>query len=106
MSGLKPRAMTEFYSRLHRRGLSTTVLAETLDVSGAVVRRLLAGLRPRRGPTWRALLALLSAEEKQLLLSVEQCPTWNARQSRKRPVWTPEKAAEIAAAKMPQLSEA
>jgi hypothetical protein len=102
MSGIKPQELTRFYALLRERGLTTDLLAEQLDVSGGVVRRLIGGFRPRRGPTWRAFLRLLTDDERKLIFDVEQCPTWNVRQSEKRPVMTPEKDAVLRAAKQPR----
>jgi transposase len=99
MSGVRPTEMREFYLKLHSRGLGTKEIATQLGVSGGAVRRLLGNLRPRRGPIWRGILALLTAEEISLLFSVEQRATWNARQLAKRPVWTAVKEAEILQAK-------
>lgn len=56
------------------------------------------GLR-RRGHLWRRLSALLTDRERALLANVEQCSAWNARPARRRrPTWTPEKAAQLHAA--------
>lgn len=96
MSGIKPIALTEFYRSLHARGESTESLARKLNVSGAVVRKLIGLLKPRRGHVWRALLALLTERERGLLVTVEQCSAWNNRQRAKRPVWTAQKVAELA----------
>lgn len=106
MSGYRPRALTEFYDSLHRRGVDTESLAFELDVSGGAVRRLLAGLRPRRGPIWKGILARLTPAEITLLETAEQCPTWNAsRQRRKREIWSTEKAQRIAASTGRSLQE-
>ncbi len=96
MSGIKPQALTQFYRLLHDRGCSTNSLAAELGVVGGTVRKLIGQLSARRGPTWRALCRLLSEAEKAELARVEQCPTWNARQRAKRPVWTPEKRKLVA----------
>jgi len=97
MSGIKPLALTEFYRALHGRGVRTDDLAAVLDVAPSTVRKLLCGLKPRRGPVWRALWAMLNAEEQRLLASVELSSTWKARQEAKRPKWTPEKAELLSA---------
>lgn len=89
MSGLKPLPLTEFYRSLRSRGVTTELLAATLGVSGGTLRKKIGCLSARRGPTWRGLLALLNDREKQLLAEVEQCSSWNIRQSAKRPRWTP-----------------
>ncbi len=96
MSGIKPLPLTEFYRSLHARGETTEGLAAKLNVSGAVVRKLIGLLKPRRGCTWRGLQALLTERERQLLATVEQCSAWNIRQRAKRPVWTAEKVADLA----------
>lgn len=94
MSGLKPAPMADFYRALHARGATTDTLARDLGVSGGVVRRLLAGHRRRRGPTWQRLATRLTERERALLEDVEQCATWNVRAAR-RPRWAPEKAAAL-----------
>ncbi len=85
MSGMKPLALTEFYRRLHARGVATNDLAFVLGVSGGTVRKLLGGIKARRGPTWKGLQEILLDEEKVLLATVEQCSTWTAQQHAKRP---------------------
>lgn len=100
MSGIRPEQLREFYGLLRERGLTTGILAEQLDVSGGAVRRLIGNLRPRRGPIWRALLAQLNATEIKLLMDVEQCPTWNARQRGKQPKMNAAKAALLAGAEV------
>ena len=95
MSGLRPIAKIEFDRALRARGASTEAFAAELDVSGSVVRKLLANTKPRRGPVWKALLGLLTEREKELLVRVEQDATWNKRQLGKRPIWTAEKASAI-----------
>ncbi len=96
MSGIKPIALTEFYRSLHARGESTEGLAKQLNVSGAVVRKLIGLLKRRQGLVWTGLLALCTERERELLTTVEQCSAWNIRQQRKRPVWTAEKVADLA----------
>ena len=96
MSGLKPIPLQEFYRSLHGRGLTTDLLAQDLGVSGAKLRKLIVCLQPRRGLAWRGLLERLNERERALLLSVEQCETWNIRQRAKRPVWTMEKLSGLA----------
>jgi hypothetical protein len=96
MSGLKPIGLQEFYRSLHGRGLTTDLLAQDLGVSGAKLRKLIVCLQPRRGLAWRGLLERLNERERTLLLSVEQCETWNMRQRAKRPVWTHEKVHGLA----------
>ena len=98
MSGIKPAPLTEFYRSLHSRGESTASLAKKLNVSGAVVRKLIGLLKRRKGLVWDRLLTLLTQHEKELLLSVEQCSAWNIRQVAKRPRWTMEKVAGLAEA--------
>lgn len=93
---MKPLALTQFYRALHARGESTATLAARLHVSRAVVTKLIGLLKPRRGPVWRGLLSLLTAEERALLVSVEQCSVWNARARAARPRWTAEKVAGLA----------
>lgn len=95
MSGIKPLELTEFYRSLHARGESTNGLANQLNASPAVVRKLIGMLRRRRGMVWDGLLRLLTDREKALLLDVEQCSAWNVAQVAKRPKWTSEKAAAI-----------
>lgn len=80
---VKPPAMYAFYRALHARGESTENLARQLHVSGAVVRKLLGLLRRRAGPRWLALQALLTAEERQLLVEAAGAPEWNLRQAAK-----------------------
>lgn len=96
MSALKPLELAQFYRLLHERGESSETLAEKLNISPAVVRKLIGLLKPRRGMVWKGLLKLLTEEEKRLLLTVEQCSAWNISQSKKRPVWTAEKVAGLA----------
>lgn len=85
MSGLKVRALAEFYRSLHDRHQTTKLLAEKLEVSGGTVRKLIGMHTPRGGATWRFLLALLTDREKELLQSMEQSSTWNTFQSEKTP---------------------
>lgn len=99
MSGIKPQELTEFYWLLRDRGVTTDSLAAELDVSGSLIRKLIGGFKPRRGPVWRALLSRLEPRERELLLRVEQSPTWNMHTAKRRIVFTPEKAAEIVAAR-------
>lgn len=99
MSGIKPIDLTEFYRLLHGRGLSTEILAERIGVSGGTVRKLIGGFKPRRGAVWVAILRRLTPGEKALLFRVEQSPTWNSHVAARRETFTPEKAAQIAAAK-------
>lgn len=97
MSGIKPHALAEFYRALHGRAVKTDDLAEVLDVAPSTVRKLFCGLKPRRGPVWRALWDLLRPDEQRLLASVEQCSAWKHRQEAKRPKMTPEKAEMLSA---------
>lgn len=92
MSGLKPLALTQFYASLHDRGVTTTVLADAVGVSGGAIRRLITGHRRRKGPTWENLCQWLTPREIGLLNTVEQSSTWNVKQ----PLWTPEKAQRLA----------
>lgn len=87
----KPPELFAFYRALHARGESTEGLAQKLNVSGGVVRKLIGMIRRRRGRTWEGLLALLAPEEKQLLLQASESAEWSAAQSAKRPRWSPEK---------------
>jgi hypothetical protein len=96
MSALKPLELAQFYRLLHLRKQSSATLADKLNVSPAVVRKLIGLLKRRRGLVWERLLGLLTDEEKRLLLTVEQCSAWNISQTKKRPVWTPEKVAGLA----------
>lgn len=96
MSGIKPVALTEFYRLPHERGESSDTLAKKLNVSPAVVRKLIGLLKRRRGLVWEGLLRLLTDKEKELLRTVEQCSSWNNAQKAKRPVWTAEKVAGLA----------
>lgn len=99
MSGIKPLPLTEFYRALRARGVSSDSLAVDLGVSGGCVRRLIGGLRVRRGPTWRGLLGKLQPRELELLMraaDVEQCSAWNLRQAAKRPRWNEAKATACA----------
>lgn len=95
MSGIKPVALTEFYRSLRARGVTTDTLAAELHVSGAVVRKLIGGLKRRKGRVWEALFDLLNDKEKALLRTVEQCSAWNISQARKRPVWTAAKVHDL-----------
>jgi hypothetical protein len=101
MSGIKPIALTEFYRSLHARGESTENLARQLNVSGAVVRKLIGLLKRRRGLAWEGLLRLLTERERELLAHVEQCSAWNIRQRAKRPAWTAQKASQLASTLSP-----
>jgi hypothetical protein len=96
MSALKPLELAQFYRLLHERGESSETLAQKLNASPAVVRKLIGLLKRRRGMVWDGLIKLLTAEEKRLLLAVEQSSAWNISQSKKRPVWTAEKVAGLA----------
>jgi DNA-binding CsgD family transcriptional regulator len=83
MSGIKEKALTDFYRSLHDRRQTTELLAAKLDVSGGTVRKLIGMHAPRGGATWRFLLALLTDREKELLQSMEQSSTWNTSESEK-----------------------
>lgn len=95
MAGVKPAEMYDFYRLLHARGLDTASLAEKVGRSRVVVTRVLNGSR-RRGPVWRKLESILTAEERALL-DVVQCAAWNTQRVAKRPRWTPDKAQQLAA---------
>ena len=71
MSGLKPIALTQFYRKLHARGLDVTTLARELHCGRSHLSQVLSGRRPGR-PTLRKLeqSGLLTAEEQALLASV------------------------------------
>lgn len=92
MSGFKPIELAAFYRSLHHRGMTTTILAAQLGVSGGAVRRLIGSMRARRGLIWRGLNELLTERERALLATVEQSATWNKRQAAKRPGWNRDKA--------------
>lgn len=89
MSGLRPDAMRQFYTRLHDRGENTDTLARAVGRSRPTVTRLLNGSR-RRGPAWAALAKHLTPEELALL-DVAQCHPWNKKRIDRRPKWNPAK---------------
>lgn len=88
MSGIKPQSLTEFYRSLKARGVTTDDLALRVGVSGSTVRKLIGLLKRRRGLVWQRLQNHLTERECQLLADVEQCSSWNIRQTAKRPKWT------------------
>lgn len=94
MSGLKPPELSRFYRRIDARGLTTTVLAESVGVSRTALCRVLNGSR-RRGPIWRRVAPLLTAEEIALLDVAHRHP-WNRKRLLARPKWS--KAAQFFAA--------
>ncbi len=96
MSGIKPQPLTEFYRSLHARGESTDSLARQLGVSGAKLRKLIGLLQRRSGLAWKGLLSRLTERERALLLSVEQCSSWNNRQRAMRPSWDLRKVIDLA----------
>lgn len=95
MSGMRPIEFDYFYRSLRERGLNTELLAAQINVSGPTLRKMIVLLKPRRGRVWTAFVGLLTEHERELLKTVEQCETWNIRQSKKRPRWTAEKAGNL-----------
>lgn len=94
MSGLKPFEITQFYRRLHDRGLNVGVLAERLGRSSGTVSRVINGSR-RRGPLWKRLARHLTDDEIRLL-DVAKSSSWNTRRIARRPQWNSDLAAKIA----------
>lgn len=87
MSGIKPPELQKFYDSLSERGTSIEKLANAIKRSRPTVTRVLNGSR-RRGPVWRKLTPLLTAEEIALL-NVAHCSPWNTNRIAKRPTWPP-----------------
>ena len=99
MSGMKPPELTQFYAKLHARGLDTSKLAELAGRSRPIVTKVLNGSK-RRGPAWVRIRPYLTSEEVALL-DVAHRSAWNTRRVEKRPRWTAEKAAVLQAGSDP-----
>ena len=100
MAGLRPIEMERFYRKLGERGLTVNDIAAAVGRNRSTVTRVLNGSR-RRGPIWKKIERILMPSEIALL-DVALCSPWNNRRAARRPVWTPEKQAELTGAQ--QLS--
>lgn len=94
MSGIKPIALSDFYRKIHARGMDTKVLAEFCRRNPSSIFRVLNGSR-RRGPLWKRIQQYLTPAEIALL-DVAECSMKNIRLRKKRPQWTPELHASLA----------
>lgn len=93
MAGFKPPELSEFYRKLHARGLDLSSLAAAVGRNTCTVSRVINGSR-RRGPVWKKLQTVLLPEEIKLL-DVAKSSTWNTHRIARQPRWTPELASTL-----------